>query len=50
MKKKEEELAENLEMEKEEQNTHNLVAKMVLKTDDSLSPITQLLGNFEGYL
>ena len=48
--KKEEELAENLELEREEQVTHNLVAKMVIDSDDSLSPITKLLGNFEGTL
>lgn len=46
--KQDEELAETLEMEKDEQKTHNLISKMVINTDDSLSPITVVLGNFEG--
>lgn len=46
--KKQEEAADNMRIEKEELARKNVVKKMVLHSDSSLSPITNALSHFEG--
>lgn len=47
--KKDQENAQNeIRLQQEEQSRHDLVIEMVEKSDNSLSPITKVLVNFEG--
>lgn len=46
--KEQEKAAELIELQKEEGDRRNLVKKMMTKSDSALSPITNVIVNFEG--